>query len=299
MRMHDDATAKAFVPPFIRSSDDMPTLAEQDYLDISQLMYQRSGVNLERNKIPMIQARLSKRLSRLGLRSYREYIRLLRDNEIELCECINALTTHKTDFFREPDHFEFLRLHVLPELLEADHRNPKKFRIWSAACSSGEEVYTIALTTADFLASHPEFGEVDYKILGTDIDTNIIARATEAIYPKDLVKPVRPDILQRYFQRGCGNNAGFYRVRSEITRLTKFRYHNLLESAAHFSGMKFQVIFLRNVLIYFKEETRQKVIENIQGTLDTGGYLFVGHSESLAGIKHQLKGVGAAIYQKA
>jgi chemotaxis protein methyltransferase CheR len=271
-------------------------MCDGEYSLIANLMFERSGVFLDKQKIPMIQARLTKRLSELGLRDFQQYCSLLRRDDREITEFINALTTHKTDFFREPEHFEILRRHILPEWIRSSKSH--QVRIWSAACSSGEEVYTLAMVLREHFMSDPMLMNWDYKIVGTDIDTNVVAKATAGVYTREVVSPVRPDLLQKYFMRGTGANNGKYRVRDELRNIVKFRQHNLLHELGAFGQVKFQAIFLRNVLIYFKEETREYVIGKLCEALVDGGYLFVGHSESLNGIKHSFRLMRSAIYRK-
>ncbi len=290
------SAALKFVPPSVPDSHAEVRMCDDEYSLIANLMFEKSGVFLDKQKIPMIQARLAKRLTELGLRDFREYCSFLRRDDREITEFINTLTTHKTDFFREPEHFEILKKHIMPEWI----RNTKnhKVRVWSAACSSGEEVYTLAMVLREFFMADPMLMNWDYKILGTDIDTNVVAKATAGIYSRDVVSPVRPDLLQKYFMRGTGDNNGKYRVRDDLRRIVKFRQHNLLHELGGLGNVRFQAIFLRNVLIYFKEETREYVIGRLCDALVDGGYLFVGHSESLNGIKHSFRLMRSAIYRK-
>ncbi len=272
-------------------------LGEFEFTFISGLMHEISGVYLDAHKIPMIQVRLNRRLNVLKLKSFRDYVTYLRAHREEHEHLVNALTTHKTDFFREPEHFEFLTSHVLPEIVA---KTPsKKIRIWSAAASTGEEIYTLGIVVSEFLASRPELEGWDWKVLGTDIDTNVLAECREGVYPSDICKQIRPDLLQKYFMRGTGKNAGFYRVGPELRRNVKFKQHNLLGDLSDFGDLRFQVTFLRNVLIYFQDNTREVVIDRMWDSLIPGGYLFVGHSEPLHSTKHKFKSVKTSVYQRS
>jgi chemotaxis protein methyltransferase CheR len=271
-------------------------LGEFEYNYISNLMHDVTGVFLDKHKIPMIQVRLARRIADLKLDGFRSYISYLRSHEEEKEHLINSLTTHKTDFFREPEHFEYLTKVVLPYIVQNDHQ--KKLRVWSAASSSGEEAYTLAIVLKEFFDSAPEISGWDYKILGTDIDTSVVAKASNGVYSSEVVRTIRPDLVQKYFQRGTGKNSGLYKVSPEISQIVKFRTHNLLEDLSDFGDLRFHVTFLRNVLIYFKDETREIVIKRMWQSLKPHGYLFVGHSEPLQGIDHQFKNVKASIYLK-
>ncbi len=293
--MGNIAEKSFFIPPKVVEKG--VSLKQEEYQFFANFMHQRCGVHLEANKIPMIQARLSKRLHHLDLPDFKAYINYLKNSEAEAITCINALTTHKTDFFREPEHFDFLKSVVLPDFLQRGALK-KGVSIWSAACSSGEEVYTIAMTVLDFLAQHPGARGIPLKILGTDIDTDVIQKAEKGIYPEELLSPLSPAQLQQFFLRGSGSNKGFYRIKPELSAVAKFRRHNLLESFSALGNLSFHVIFLRNVLIYFTEETRRQAIAKMSEALCPGGFLFVGHSESLAGLDHGLTNVAPAVYRK-
>ncbi len=272
-------------------------LGEFEFTYISNLMHEVSGVFLDTHKIPMIQVRLAKRIADLKLEGFRAYISYLRAHPEEREYLINSLTTHKTDFFRESEHFDYLKDVLLPKIVSTERS--KKLRVWSAACSSGEEVYTLGIVLSEFFQSQPDLAGWDYKILGTDIDTSVVARASEGVYSSDVVHVIRPDLLHKYFQRGTGKNAGFYKVGKDLRDVVKFRTHNLLEDLSDFGDLRFDVTFLRNVLIYFKDETRETVIRRMWESLKPHGHLFVGHSEPLQGIDHQFRNVKASVYSKS
>lgn len=271
-------------------------VSDLEFEQISLLMSDRTGIHLDHSKIPMIQGRLSKRLSALGIESFREYLKYLAKSQEEMSEFIGALTTHKTDFFREPEHFDFFKKTILPMFLTQTHF--RTLNVWSAACSSGEEIYTIALVLLEYFGSIANLSNAPCRLLGTDIDDGIIAKAQEGVYRQAELEPVSAELRRMGFYSGRGRFLGHFKVRSEIQQLVKFRNHNLLEEPKEFGNLRFQVIFLRNVLIYFPEETRQLVIDHVCSVLVKGGYLFVGHSESLSGLKHNLQSVSSAVYQK-
>lgn len=280
--------------PEIQTRMGVTTLREEDYSEFAKIMLEKAGVNLDRSKMSMMQARLVKRLHALGLASFQEYRLILKENPDELHELINTLTTHKTDFFREPEHFRFLQETVIPDVLT---RKRQRLLLWSAACSTGEEVYTLAINLEDWMSRHPGTS-FDYGILGTDIDTNVVARAEEGIYNSELVAAVPSHLVPTWFEKGKGQHAGTMRVKEALRKHLKFRYYNLMDPVQTMGNMKFDIIFLRNVLIYFKDATRYEVMEKMRHFLVPGGYLFVGHSESFAGGAPGFRSVSPAVYQK-
>jgi chemotaxis protein methyltransferase CheR len=273
-------------------------IKREDYEFIRTLVYDYSRINLGPDKQELVSARVGKRLRALNLESIAAYCQFLRspEGDDELSNLIDVISTNHTFFFREPAHFDFLEKHIVPEMTGPTgcaHRGP--FRVWSAASSSGEEVYSLAILLAEQALARPSWA---WQIEATDISTRILKRAREAIYPSESVNKVRADLLKRYFQRGLGPQEGNYRVKSELGARVTFRHLNLLGDSYPFTE-PFHVIFCRNVMIYFDRPTQEELVRRLSDRLVRGGYLMVGHSESLTGIHHRLKMVKPAIYQVA
>jgi chemotaxis protein methyltransferase CheR len=264
-------------------------LTATEFRQIADLAYQRFGLDLKRGKEALVAARLGKKLRKLGFETFGEYHRhVLADQTGDaLIELIDALTTNHTSFLRERAHFEFLARAV-----EEEFRPVSALRIWSAACSSGEEPYSIAMCLAHALAASPAR---QYRILATDISTRVLATARRGVYPVSRFEDV-PDAWRRtYLLRGRGESEGFYKVKPELGQLVEFARLNLIEAFP--SRPPFHVIFCRNVMMYFDKPTQQNIVGRLAGCLEPGGYLFVGHSESLTGIEHGLHYVRPAIYR--
>lgn len=273
-------------------------IKREDYEFIRTLVYDFSRINLGPDKQELVSARIGKRLRALNLPSITEYCHMLRaaDGEGELSNLIDVISTNHTFFFREPAHFDHLEKHILPETVGGKNGAARgTFRIWSAASSSGEEVYSLAILLSEFFAKHPAW---NWQLEASDISTRILKKAREAIYPEETVAKVRPELLRKYFQKGHGPHDGSYRVKPELSAKVKFHHLNLLGPPYPFSDA-FHVIFCRNVMIYFDRPTQEELVRRLVQRLVPGGVLMVGHSESLTGIKHSLKMVRPAIYQHA
>ncbi|MEI8348448.1 MAG: protein-glutamate O-methyltransferase [Pseudomonadota bacterium] len=267
-------------------------ITDWEFQVLAKKLLDDTGINLTLSKKSMIEGRLSSRLRELSIHSFKEYIEFIKKTPSEGEVFINALTTNKTDFFREPEHFNYLTKTVLPEFLA---KNPeKKFRLWSGASSTGEEIYTLSIVLNEFFGSHHGY---DYKIVGTDIDTEVLDQAKAGIYARHVIQCVRPDLLAKYFKKVGAVTSDKYEVSAELKRLVKFRQFNLLKSEFQVP-IKFDVIFLRNVLIYFLPETIEIVIKRMYQHLKPGGYLFLGHSEALTSINHSFKYLKNSIYVK-
>ena len=271
-------------------------IRREDYEFIRTLVYEYSRINLGPDKQELVSARIGKRLRALNMPSITAYCDFLRrpEGDDELSNLIDVISTNHTFFFREPAHFEYLEHHVIPEFTAEDspHRR-STFRVWSSASSSGEEVYSIAILLAEVSATKPGW---NWQLEATDISTRILKRAREAIYPEDSVAKVRPELIKRYFQKGLGPQDGNYRVKPQLASRVTFRHLNLLGPSYPFSE-PFHVIFCRNVMIYFDRPTQEELVRRLAERLVPGGFLMVGHSESLTGIHHRLKMVKPAIYQ--
>jgi chemotaxis protein methyltransferase CheR len=270
-------------------------MRESEFEFIRKLVYERSRICLDGGKREMVTARLGKRLRATHLSSVSEYCELLRSRDAgeELAHLIDAISTNHTFFFRENAHFDFMRDTVVPEMLQRckAERWPR-FLAWSAACSSGEEPYSLAFTLNESLG--PLW---DWHIQCTDISHRILAKAQQAIYREDVVQKMPAPVVRQYFQEGIGPQAGNYRVRADIRRHLSFHQLNLLEGDSPLNE-RFHVIFCRNVMIYFDRATQEQLIERLTRRLLPGGYLLVGHSESLTAIKHSLQVVRPATYRR-
>ncbi len=271
-------------------------IKREDYEFIRTLVYDYSRINLGSDKQELVSARIGKRLRALNLPSITAYCDLLRrpDGDDELSNLIDVISTNHTFFFREPAHFDFLENHVVPECTSDKSVHKRStFRVWSSASSSGEEVYSIAILLSEIGAAKRGW---QWQLEATDISTRILKRAREAIYPEESVGKVRPELIKKYFQKGVGPQDGNYRVKPDLANRVTFRHLNLLGAAYPFSE-PFHVIFCRNVMIYFDRPTQEELVRRLSERLVPGGYLMVGHSESLTGIHHRLKMVKPAIYQ--
>jgi chemotaxis protein methyltransferase CheR len=272
-------------------------IATEDYEFIRKLVYEQSRINLGPDKVELVRSRVQKRLRALGLHDFESYCRLLASpaGEEELTALLDVISTNVTEFFREWRHFEYLRDVALPEWAKAPQRkSDNTLRLWSAACSSGEEPYSLAIFLSDFLRSHPG---LDWRITATDISTRILAKATEAVYRSERVKLPNPDWLRTYFQKGVGSWEGSFRVKPALREKVTFQHLNLMHWPYPFRD-RFHVVFCRNVMIYFDRQTQEQLVPRLAEQLLPGGYLMVGHSESLVGIEHGLKCVRPSIYQK-
>lgn len=268
-----------------------PDLGAEDFRRISRLAYEYAGLDLSENKAQLVATRLGKKLRQLQLGSYGEYCRhVMADNTGEaLIGMIDALTTNHTSFLREQPHFDFLSQTILPPLAGRSH-----LAIWSAACSSGEEPYSIAFTV---LEAWGEEARRKLRITASDISTKALGKAEEAVYPLDRMRGVSGQWLSRYLLRGTGRFDGYCQVKRAVREMVEFRRQNLMESFAHLGP--FSVIFCRNVMIYFDRTTQQNLVRHLAERLEPGGYLLVGHAESLNGLDQPLHYVRPAIYRKA
>jgi chemotaxis protein methyltransferase CheR len=278
------ATAVATSPAELRP------LGDREFRRICALIRERAGIELGDAKRQLCQTRLIRRLRALGLRDFTEYVALLDDpRSPEHVELVNALTTNVTSFFREAHHFEMLATEVLPALARRSHR----IRLWSAGCSTGEEPWSLAITVRETFGDR---GDVDVKILATDIDTQVLAHARAGIYDDERVAPISTPRRQRFFARGTGDNAGLWRVSDELRGLVTFNQLNLFEPWP-MRGM-FDVISCRNVIIYFDLDNKAKLVRGYRDKLHPGGYLLLGHSESLPSGVTGFTSRGRTAYQK-
>lgn len=274
------------------------TISQQLFARLSDLIYAESGIKMPLSKKTMLEARLTRRLRAIGLSTFDAYANYLFSPEgiaNELVHMLDCVTTNKTEFFREPQHFEYLVEHVLPDLIQrtgAGMRRP--LMVWSAACSSGEEPYTLAMILDEFSQHIAGF---KYQILGTDISTRVLEKAKSAIYTEEQTATV-PDVLRRrYLMRSKDRNKELVRIVPELRALVKFRRLNFMDGDF---GMreKMDIIFCRNVLIYFDRPTQTKVVNRLCEHLISGGYLFTGHSETLNGMPLPLEAVANTVSRR-
>jgi len=254
------------------------------------------GLHFADGKQTLFRSRLAKRLRILGLDTFEQYADYLtRDggDENELRICLNLVTTNLTAFFREGHHFEELRGTFLPALM-AEPGRERTLRLWSAACSTGAEPYTLAMVVRDHLAAHSGWS---VEILASDINTEVLSVAKRAVYTGQEVKGVPADLLHRHFQRGTGENAGRYRVRPATARVVRFQVINLLRPLPRFES-PFDIIFCRNCLIYFSSEEQARVVRALTGALRPGGLLFLGHSEAAPRDYQELERLPRTVYRR-
>jgi len=270
-------------------------LTEAQFNKISALVKNLCGLNLHNGKKELVKARLARRLRKLGLRNFREYMSYLADDTTggELTAMLNALTTNLTRFYREAKHFDYLRSAVLPAL-QRDNREKRKIRIWSAGCSSGEEAYSIAMCLCEEIPDSERSGA---KVLATDLATDMLEGAREGVYVPARLKELPPRLLAKYLVPVKTESERRYRVADPVRRLVSFARLNLVDPWP----MKgpFHVIFCRNVMIYFDKPTQGELVDRFWEILSPGGTLFIGHSESLAGIRHGFRYVQPTVYEKA
>lgn len=267
-------------------------LADREFDTVRGLLHRIAGIHLTDSKRELVRVRLGKRLRALGCTSFEEYVRHVQSEggEAELVQMVDVLTTNKTSFFREPEHFDFLRDQVFP--VWADERRP--IRIWSAGCSTGEEAYSIAILLLEHM---PRISERDIRILATDISPRVLEVARSGIYGDDVVADLPDGLRRRYFLRRTSARGEFvWEVAPEVRALVSFAHLNLID---HWPMRgPFDAIFCRNVMIYFDQETRRRLVQRFVELLAEGGYLFVGHTESLNTYRQGLEYIQPAVYRR-
>ncbi|BCY10191.1 protein-glutamate O-methyltransferase CheR [Actinoplanes sp. L3-i22] len=261
------------------------SISRADFQYITGILHKHAGIRLADGKEALVASRLDKRIRALGLGGYSEYVRLLQDRagEAELRQMVDLLTTNETFFFREEQHFEFLRREVLP-----GRRTGRTFRLWSAASSTGEEAYTAAMVLADALPAGT------WEIVGTDISTRVVEGARTALYPIAAAEKIPRQLLRRFCLKGREEYEGLMTITRELRAKVQFHCMNLQEDVSHLG--RFDVIMLRNVMIYFDVDTKRTLIGRLQEMLHPGGYLIIGSSESLNAIPSRLRMVQPSIY---
>jgi chemotaxis protein methyltransferase CheR len=277
-------------PPAPGAPAARPKLAAREFDRIRRFLHAHAGIALSEGKEELVAVRLGRFLGPRKLRSFGEYMdRVEADRSgALLVEMIDALTTNHTGFFREPAHFGYLRRQILPAL-----RNRPRIEIWSAACSTGEEPYSIALALLEELGPS---AQTRVRILATDISTRVLAKAKAGVYPAERTSGLTPDLLRKYFVKAAAPEGALYTVRPEVRALVEFGRMNLMEPPAH--SRVFPLLLLRNVMIYFDRPTQEALIGRLSRHIEPGGHLFIGHSESLAPVRHGLEYVQPAVYRK-
>lgn len=265
------------------------TISEQNFRKVRDWLYERSGIFLNDTKRSLVCGRLQKRIKDLHLDSFEEYIALLLHPAAleEQQVAVNILTTNETYFFREDKHFSFL------EKLIQQHRSSSasgSFSVWSAAASTGQEAYSVAMTLATQYSGYQY-----WTVTGTDINTTVLNTARHAVYPIDASQKIPAHLLKNYCQRGKGKDEGWFKIRPELCQRVNFEQLNLMNPTNF--NYKFDVIFLRNVLIYFELADKQKVVDNVLQFLKPGGHLLVGHSESIHGYDNRLQQIQPSCYR--
>jgi len=272
------------------------TLSQEEFDKLSKFIFKESGIKMPPVKRVMLQSRLQKRLRELKMYSFKEYCEYVFSKEglnREIIHMLDVVSTNKTDFFREPVHFDFLVENVLPEYMHK-RLTSRQFKVWSAGCSSGEEPYTIAIVLQDFSNQHSTF---DYSILGTDISTQILEKAVGAIYKEEKVALIPLESKKKYFLRSKDRAYPTVKVVPELRKKVRFVRLNFMDSTYDIAET-FDVVFCRNVLIYFDRDTQEKVIQKLCMRLRTGGIFFLGHSESIMNMNVPLRQIKPTIFQK-
>lgn len=273
------------------------SMSDKEFSLFSSLIYSRLGIKMPYSKKLMLISRLTKRLKILGLKTYKEYYDYLSTEQgksEEFNKMIDAVTTNKTAFFREPDHFDILTKKVLPELIESENFNERKMiNIWSAGCSTGEEAYTLTMVMSEYF-----FGiKGNFSILATDISPKVLQAGYEAIYTENVIQPIPVSMRQKYLMRGTGDKSGYFRMISALREKVTFRQLNLMDSQFNI-GTNMDIIFCRNVIIYFDKETQKELFKKFYKNLVPGGYIFIGSSETLYGINSDFIPAGPTVYRK-
>jgi chemotaxis protein methyltransferase CheR len=283
----------------LQEAGDITRLSAHGFSKLSMFISQELGIKMPAAKLPMLQSRLMRRVRELGLESveqYAEYFLHSPHAADERIQFINAITTNKTDFFREPAHFEYLTATVLPYLhADSAYNRSRPVGVWSAGCSSGEEPYTLAMVLSEFAGRNRGF---TFSILATDISTRVLERAHAGIYDESLIAPIPLALRAKYLLRSKDPGRKMVRMVPQLRRTVSFERLNFMAASYSFKTA-FDVVFFRNVMIYFDRPTQEKVLNRICRNLTSGGYLFTGHSETLAGLDVPVVPAGPAIYRKS
>ncbi|MFP4362932.1 MAG: CheR family methyltransferase [Spirochaetia bacterium] len=267
-------------------------LSDDDFEHLSNYIQTEVGIKMPPAKRVMLESRLQKRLRALGIPSFKGYLeRVFSGDTEELVHMIDVITTNKTDFFREPDHFEFLEQHVLPSIFEKKGES-YPLNVWSAGCSTGEEPYTLAMVLDRFAQS---FGIKDFRITASDISSKVLEHAEQAIYSEEKIQNLSLEQKKEYFLKSKDPSARLARVKKKLRSKVSFFRLNFMDNRYHMEG-KYDVIFCRNVLIYFHKENQKKILLRLGRSLKPHGYLFIGHSETMAGMDLPFISVRPTVY---
>jgi len=272
------------------------TLSNSDFARLRSFIYAESGIILNAEKQRMLELRIKRRLRALSLTSFSAYCDLLFDQQgqkEEIVHFLDVVTTNKTDFFREPDHFEYLVQKALPEII-ARKGTVSQIVVWSAGCSTGEEPYTLAMVMSEFAQLHAGF---HFRVLATDISTTVLEKAKLGVFSEDAVRPVAPNLRRKYFMRSRDRASNLVRIVPEVRALVEFRRLNF-KDADYGLSEKVDAIFCRNVIIYFDRFTQEQILQKLAQHLLPGGLAFVGHSETLHGMNLPLVPIAPALYRR-
>lgn len=260
---------------------------------VRSLVKEKTGIVLSDGKQDMVYGRLTRRLRALKLPDFESYIKIIESNdEEELVHLVNAITTNLTSFFREEHHFGYLKSKVFPALMEKNAAT-RRIRIWSAGCSTGEEPYSIAMTVKEFF---PPGSDWDVKIIATDLDSNVVDTGKKGVYPLSRVEDVSKEYKKRWMRRGKGDKSDFVKMSSELQELITFKQLNLLEGWPIKGPI--DIIFCRNVVIYFDKDTQKVLFDRYADTLADDAHLFIGHSENMFNVCDRFESLGHTVYRK-
>ncbi|HRX15038.1 MAG TPA: protein-glutamate O-methyltransferase CheR [Spirochaetota bacterium] len=266
-------------------------LTDDEFAFFKAIVYREAGIKLSDMKVALLQSRIMRRMRALQISTFRDYRNYLNDYyQDEIVDFINAVTTNKTEFLRENKHFDFMLSTALPNF---EKSNREEIRIWSAGCSTGEEPYSIAVTCCEYFNKN----KIPVKILATDIDTQVLIQGYTGIYPKNTIDVFTPTIQQRYFNAINTEKGVQYQIVPEVKKMITFKRLNLLDNT-YPMRKKFDIIFCRNVIIYFDKDTQRVLFEKMYNYIADDGFLFIGHSENLSGVNSNFKSVGHTIYRK-
>jgi chemotaxis protein methyltransferase CheR len=273
-----------------------PPMSAEAYRYLCGLIHRHSRIHLGPNKVTLLTSRLAKRRRELGLESWDDYVAWLEQHRVEEVETlIDLVSTNHTHFFREGIHFEIVRSDLLPQLLSKSPTARNGLRCWSAACSSGEEAFSLAIVLSE--CAEQQHPGLRWQIEATDISNRALIKAKQAVYETDRLGLPDPNYLRKYFQKGSGPYEGFCKVKPELQKRVHFKRMNLFGESYTLPTPQ-HLVFCRNVLIYFEVDSQTQLIQRLHDTLEPGGFLIVGHSDSLLRIKHPFKSLGNGVYQR-
>ena len=272
-------------------------ISKKNFQRLAQFIEESCGIKMPSSKITMVEGRLRRRVRATGLATLSEYCSYLFDDgglEAETIELINVITTNKTDFFREPEHFRYLAEHAVPQLMPGRATNGRSLKVWSAACSIGAEAYTLAMVLAGLEQRHTGLRS---NIFATDICTDVLKTAVLGIYPEAMIAPVPADMRRSYVMRSRDRASQTVRIAPELRAMVSFGRVNLME-ASYQMDREMDVIFCRNILIYFDKTNQERVLQRLSDHLRPGGYMFLGHSETIGGFNLPLEAVDATVFRR-